>query len=297
MKEEHNVLNADGTQIAVITRPDETDYISLTDIAKHRDPENPRIIIANWMRNRSTLEFLGLWEQLHNPVFKRIEFDTFKNESGANAFVMTPDKWTRSTAAIGILTKRGRYGGGTFAHTDIAFEFASWLSPEFKLYIIQDYKRLKSNEAHQQRLEWRAKRLITKANYRLHTDAVQKHLVHTGLTPQQISFVYADEADVINVALFGMTARQWRDAHPDSKGNMRDEATITELVVLGNLESMNAEFIRQGLSQSQRLLTLRNVASYQIKALQENASAEKLGSLILPSQRPGLEPGKGSSEV
>lgn len=295
MKEEHNVLNADGTQIAVITRPDETDYISLTDIARHRSDE-PNDVIRNWMRNRDTIEFLGLWEVLNNPGFKPVEFDGFKSAAGSNAFTLSPKKWIAHTNAIGIIARSERYGG-TFAHTDIAFEFASWLSPEFKLYIIQDYKRLKSNEAHQQRLEWRAKHLITKANYRLHTDAVQKHLVHTGLTPQQISFVYADEADVINVALFGMTARQWRDAHPDSKGNLRDEATITELVVLGNLESMNAEFIRQGLSQSQRLLTLRNVASYQIKALQENASAEKLSSLILPSQRPGLEPGKGSSEA
>lgn len=297
MKEERNILNAAGTEIAIITRPDETDYISLTDIAKHRDPENPRIIIANWMRNRSTLEFLGLWEQLHNPDFKRLEFDTFKNESGANAFVMTPEKWTKSTAAIGITTKRGRYGGGTYAHTDIAFEFASWLSPEFKLYIIQDYKRLKSDEAHQLRLEWKAKRLISKANYRLHTDAVQKHLVHTGLTRQQINYVYADEADVINVALFGMTAKEWRSQHPDAKGNnMRDEATITELVVLGNLESMNAEFIRQGLSQSQRLMTLRSVAAYQIKTLQENASTEKLGALLLPAQRPALNPAEEPSK-
>ena len=288
MKEKHNVLNANGTDIAVITRPDDMDYISLTDIAKRRDPENPRFIIANWMRNRSTLEYLGLWEQLNNPGFKRVEFDTFKNESGSNAFVMTPEKWTKSTAAIGITTKRGRYGGGTFAHSDIAFEFASWLSPVFKLYIIQDYKRLKSNEAREHRLEWTAKRLITKANYRLHTDAVQKHLVHTGLTRQQINFVYADEADVINVALFGMTAKEWRDLHPGAKGNMRDEATITELVVLGNLESMNAEFIRQGLSQSQRLITLRNVASYQIRTLQENASVEKLDNLLLPKSPPAI---------
>lgn len=284
MKEKHNILSANGTDIAVITRPDETDYISLTDIARHRSDE-PNDVIRNWLRNRETIEFLGLWEILNNTDFKPVEFDGFRMAAGSNAFTLSPKKWIDRTNAIGIVSRSGRYGG-TFAHTDIAFEFASWLSPVFKLYIIQDYKRLKSNEAHEQRLEWKAKRLITKANYRLHTDAVQKHLVHTGLTRQQINFVYADEADVINVALFGMTAREWRDLHPGAKGNMRDEATITELVVLGNLESMNAEFIRQGLSQSQRLLTLRNVASYQIRALQENTSVEKLDNLLLPKSPP-----------
>lgn len=281
MKEERNMIIANGTEIAVITRPDETDYISLTDIARHRDSENPYIVISNWMRNRSTLEFLGLWEQLHNTDFKPIEFDRFKYEAGSNGFVMTPEKWIKSTSAIGVVSKRGRYGGGTFAHTDIAFEFASWISPEFKLYIIQDYQRLKSDEAHQLRLEWRAKRLITKANYRLHTDAVQKHLITEELTKQQISFIYADEADLLNVVLFGMTAQDWRQANPGKKGNIRDDASITELVVLSNLEAINAELIRQEIPQANRLVTLRRLAVYQLKTLEGNAATKKLGSMLL----------------
>ena len=254
MKEERNTLHANGAEIVVISKPNEADYISLTDIAKYRSDE-PNDVIRNWMRGRDTIEFLGLWEALNNPDFKPVEFEGFRSQAGSNAFTLSPKKWIDETHAIGIVAKSGRYGG-TYAHTDIAFEFASWISPEFKLYIIRDYQRLKTDEAHQQRLEWSAKRLITKANYRLHTDAVQKHLVQGNLTKKQISCVYADEADLLNVALFGMTAQEWRIQHPDTRGNMRDEASATELVVLANLESINAELIRQKMDQGERLILL-----------------------------------------
>ena len=283
MADERNILHANGTDITMITKPDQSDYISLTDIARHRSDE-PNDVIRNWLRGRDTIEFLGLWEQLNNPDFKPVEFDGFRTAAGSNAFTLSPKRWVEATNAIGIISQSGRYGG-TYAHTDIAFEFASWISPEFKLYIIKDYQRLKSDEQHQQKLEWNAKRLITKANYRLHTDAVQTHLVRTALTKQQISFVYADEADMLNVALFGMTAKEWRIQNPTVAGNMRDAATITELVVLANLEAINAELIRQGLSQGDRLITLRQIANYQLKTLTGNASTTSLGKLLLPGKK------------
>lgn len=284
MKDERNTLNANGMEVAMITRPDESDYLSLTDIAKYANPREPKDVVKNWMRTRSTIEFLGLWEKLHNPDFKGVEFDSFRSQAGLNSFTLSPQLWISKTNAIGIISKSGK-NGGTFAHSDIAFEFASWISPEFKLYIIQDYQRLKSDEAHQLRLEWKAKRLITKANYRLHTNAVQKHLIHDGLTKQQVSFTYADEADLINVALFGMTAKEWREQNPNEKGNMRDEANIAELVVLSNLEALNAEFIRQGLPQSERLISLRRIATYQINAISDNASTAKLSAILLPAEK------------
>lgn len=279
MKDERNTLHAAGAQIAIITRPDQSDYISLTDIARHANPKEPKDVVKNWMRSRNTIEFLGLWEELNNPNFKGVEFDSFRVQAGLNSFTLSPQLWIRQTNAIGIISKSGQ-SGGTFAHTDIAFEFASWVSPEFKLYIIKDYQRLKSDEQHQRKLEWNAKRLISKANYRLHTDAVQKHLIGAELTKQQISFTYADEADLINVALFGMTAKEWRAQHPDAKGNMRDEADITELVVLANLESLNAELIRQEIPQSERLVTLRRIANYQLKTLTGNPATAALGKLL-----------------
>lgn len=268
MKNIKAIIHANGIDIRVSSSV-ESDYISLTDIAKRRDVENPRYIIQNWMRNRSTVSFLGLWEELNNPNFNRVEFEAFKNESGDNGFVLTPQKWITATNAIGIISKSGRYGG-TYAHSDIAFEFASWISPEFKLYIIKDYQRLKTNESHQQALTWNVKREIAKTNYRIHTDAIKENLLPPHLSKQEITFTYASEADLINKALFGITAKEWRQKNPDAKGNIRDAATIEQLIVLANLETMNAEFIREGLPQSDRLFRLNQIAIYQINSFLKN---------------------------
>lgn len=245
-----SIINANGIEIRV-SSTNESDYISLTDIAKKRNPEFPADVIKNWMRSRSTIEFLGLWEKLNNPNFKLVEFDQFKQEAGTNSFVLPPQKWIDRTNAIGIISKSGRYGG-TYAHTDIAFEFASWISPEFKLYIIKDYQRLKTDESHIKQIDWNIKREIAKSNYKIHTDAIKEKLILPTLSNAQISYTYASEADVINVALFGITAKAWRKMHHEAKGNIRDTATIEQLIVLSNLESMNAVFIREGLSQSER---------------------------------------------
>lgn len=266
MKNVKSTINANGVEIRV-TSNDKADYISLTDIAKKRDPENPRFIIQNWMRSYSTVSFLGLWEKINNPNFNRVEFEAVKNEAGDNGFVLTPQKWITLTNAIGITSKSGRYGG-TYAHSDIAFEFASWISPEFKLYIIKDYQRLKADESHTKELDWSVKREIAKSNYRLHTDAIKENML-PNLTPQQISYTYASEADMINVALFGMTARQWRMANPDATGNIRDSATIEQLIVLSNIEGLNAEYIREGLKQPERLLKLNRIAKFQLNAFSE----------------------------
>jgi hypothetical protein len=255
----------------------ESDYISLTDIAKYKNAEDPRFVVQNWMKTRSTVDFLGIWEQINNPNFNRVEFDSFRNEAGSNAFVLTPQKWIKATNSIGIISKAGRYGGGTFAHKDIAFEFASWISAEFKLYIIKEFQRLKEIETEKQLLGWDAKRTLAKVNYKIHTDAIKEHLIPK-LTKKQTDFVYASEADVLNVALFGMTAKQWREKNPDKKGNIRDEANVYQLVCLANLESMNAEFIKQGLSQSDRLKRLNQVAISQMKSLLKNATVKKLST-------------------
>ena len=222
---------------------------------------------------------MGLWEKLNNPDFKLVEFDQFKNASGENSFVMTPQKWITATNAIGITSKSGRYGG-TYAHSDIAFEFASWISPEFKLYIIKDYQRLKSDESHAKQIEWNVKREIAKSNYRIHTDAIKENLI-PNLTPKQIAYTYANEADLINVALFGQTAKQWKALNPNVKGNIRDDASIAQLIVLSNLESLNAEFIREGIPQSERLTKLNRIAIYQLKSLWQNSlkNIEKLKQL------------------
>ena len=265
MQKIEGVLNANGTLIRISSSNVE-DFISLTDIAKYRDPENPRFIIQNWMRNRSTLDFLGLWEELNNPNFNRLEFDTVKTHAGENSFVMTPQRWIDTMNAIGIISKAGRYGG-TFAHSDIAFEFASWISPEFKLYIIKDYQRLKSDESHVKAIDWSVKREIAKTNYRIHTDAIKENLIPPNLSKQQTAYTYASEADVINMALFGITAKEWRKANPGAKGNVRDVATIEQLIVLANLENLNAEFIREGLSQEERLWRLNNIAVYQMNSI------------------------------
>ena len=265
-----------NVEISVISRPNEEDYISITDIAKYRDSENPRFIIQNWMRNRNTVNFLGLWEELNNPNFNRVEFEAFKNEAGLNGFVLTPQKWIKNTHAIGIKSKAGRYGGGTFAHKDIAFEFASWLSPEFKLYVIQDYQRLKQDEGHQYALEWDVRRLIAKTNYRVHTDAIKFNLIPPNISDLQKGLVYANEADLLNVALFGMTASQWRKENPDKKGNIRDYATMQQLLILSNLENSNAMLIEQNVSQAERLQVLNNMAKFQMNALTGNKNIERL---------------------
>jgi hypothetical protein len=258
-------INVKDKEISIISIA-ETDFISITDIAKYKNPNNADDVIKNWMRNRNTIELLGLWETIHNPDFKPVEFDGFRREAGLNSFVLTPKKWIDTTQAIGIISKSGRYGG-TFAHKDIAFEFASWVSVEFKLYFIKEFQRLKDEE--QKQLGWSAKRELTKINYRIHTDAVKQNLIPKELTPDQISAIYANEADVLNVALFGMTARQWRDANKDVKGNIRDYASINELICLANMENLNAVFINEKMPQQERLIRLNKIAIQQMQILKE----------------------------
>lgn len=227
------------------------------------------------MRNRNTLEFLGIWEQIHNPNFKGNEFVTFKTEAGLNSFNLTPKKWIDATSAIGIQSRAGRYGGGTYAHKDLVFEFGTWLSPEFELYLIKEFQRLKEDENRRLSLEWDLNRTLSKINYRIHTDAIKTHIIPNLISQEQATFVYANEADVLNVALFGQTAKEWRDTNPDKDGNMREFATVEQLLVLANIESMNAEFIRMGLSQSERLQMLNQIAITQLKSLITNNSLEK----------------------
>jgi len=270
-------INAKGKEIAIFSTGNDDDYISLTDIAKYKSNE-PNDVIRNWIRSKDTIEFLGLWEQINNPNFKPIEFDGFKNEAGRNSFVLSPQKWIETTNASGIISKSGRYGG-TYAHKDIAFEFASWVSPEFKLYIIKDYQRLKTDENSKLSLEWNVNRVLAKINYKIHTDAIKETLVSNNLTAQQIGITYASEADVLNVALFGKTAKEWRDENSELKGNIRDYATIEQLIVMVNLENMNANFIRQGLAQHERLLELNKIARTQLKSLLNNKTVKKLGDL------------------
>jgi hypothetical protein len=246
-------------------RINQNDYISLTDIARFKNSNAPKDVVKNWLKSKETIAFLGLWETLNNPSFKGVEFDSFKNEAGYNAFTLSPEQWIEKTGAIGIMTSRGRYSQGTFAHKDIAFEFTSWISVEFKLYFIYEFQRLKESE--QKTLEWTAKRELAKINYRIHTDAIKENLLVPELTPKQISFVYANEADMLNVALFGKTAGEWRAKNPDKKGNMRDYANIEQLLVLANMESYNAILIEQGLSQSERIVLLNKMARKQLESL------------------------------
>ena len=262
-----DTLHAQGIDVGIYTEDFRNEYISLTDIARYRNSDDPRFAIQNWMRNRNTLEFLGLWECLHNPSFNRVQFDTFRTEAGLNRFVMTPSKWIEMTGAIGIVTKAGRYGGGTYAHSDIAMEFASWISSEFKLYLMKDYRRLKYDENSRLSLSWNLNREISKINYRVHTDAIQQNLLPPDLTKEQQSYVYADEADMLNVALFGMTAAQWRAQNPSRTGNIRDHATLQQLLVLANMESYNALLIDQKCPQQERLQTLRQMAVRQLQTL------------------------------
>ena len=267
-------IHVKGTEITVF-QGEQSDFISLTDIAKHKDASNTDSIIQNWMRNRNTIELLGFWETMYNPDFKPLEFEGFRKQAGLNSFVMTPKKWIETTAAIGIISKSGRYGG-TFAHKDIAFEFASWISIEFKLYIIKEFQRLKADENDRLKLEWNLQRTLAKVNYRIHTDAIKENLIPPTLTKENINFVYADEADMLNMALFGMTAKQWRDTNPKAEGNIRDEASIEQLVVLSNMESINAVLIHQGLPQSQRLQALNSIAITQMKSLAGNKNLKNL---------------------
>lgn len=260
-------IHAKGMDIAIYTEDFQNEFISLTDIARYKSDE-PKDVIKNWMRSKDTIEFLGLWEQLHNDKFKGVEFDSFRNQAGSNAFTLSPQKWIDSTNAIGIVSKSGR-NGGTFAHSDIAFEFASWISAEFKLYIIKDYKRLKNDESSRLSLGWNLNREISKLNYRIHTDAIKENLIPPELTQYQISMTYASEADVLNVALFGITAKQWREKNPDKNGNIRDYATLNQLLVLANMESYNAILIEQGKSQPERLQLLNKLAIRQLEAIRE----------------------------
>lgn len=266
-----------NTEIAVFSTGNDDDYISLTDIAKYKSDE-PNDVIRNWLRNRDTIDFLGLWEQITNPNFKPIEFDGFKNEAGKNSFVLSPQKWITATNAIGITSKSGRYGG-TYAHKDIAFEFASWISPEFKLYIIKDYQRLKTDENSRLSLEWNVNRVLAKLNYKIHTDAIKENLISNHLTQKQIGFTYANEADILNVALFGKQAKEWRNENPDLKGNIRDYASIEQLIVMVNLENINAHLIEQGMEQRKRLLELNKIARSQLQVLLKNSTVKKLESL------------------
>ena len=266
---------AKGTEIAVLSKGTDDDFISVTDIAKYKNQEFPADVIKNWLRTRSTIDYLGAWEKLYNPDFKLVEFDQFKSEAGTNAFVLTPQKWIESTNAIGLISKSGR-GGGTYAHKDIAFEFASWISVEFKLYIIKDYQRLKADENSSISLDWNVKRILAKVNYCIHTDAIRDNLIPPELTPRQRSFVYADEADLLNTALFGMTAAEWRKSNSNKTGNMRDYATIEQLLVLANLENVNALFISKGVAQSKRIDELNRLARSQMAALLSNRNVKEL---------------------
>jgi hypothetical protein len=258
-----------------ISRKEQEDFISLTDIARYRNPNEPIDVIKNWLRNRSTIEFIGLWEQLHNPDFKAVEFDRFLYEAGSNAFVLSPGKWIEATNAAGITTKSGRYGG-TFAHQDIAFEFASWVSAEFKLYLLKEFQRLKQEEFGQKKLEWSVSRTLAKVNYLIHTDAIKENLIPPDIHTSKTKFIYADEADLLNLALFGQTALAWKTAHQELKGNMRDYATLEQLVVLANLESFNAELIKIGVSAEDRLQKLNRTAIEQMKVLLSSRSMKRL---------------------
>ena len=267
-------IDANGIPVEVRYGGTSGDYISLTDIAKYKTSENPGFVIQNWMRTRNTVRFLGLWEHLHNPGFNYLEFEAIEHEAGLNSFVLTPKRWVEQTGAKGIVTKQGRYAA-TFAHQDIAFEFASWISPEFKLYIVKDYQRLKGEENNRLSLGWNLNRELTKINYRIHTDAIKEHLIPEDISTRAQSFIYANEADVLNVALFGKTARMWREENPESNGNIRDEATLSQLIVLVNLESMNAELIKLGISQHERAVRLNKMAIEQLSVL-EDTDVKKL---------------------
>ena len=266
-KVKKDTIEVKGFAIQIYTEDFKNDYISLTDIARYKNVHEPKDVVKNWLRVRDTIEFLGLWETIYNPNFKGVEFDSFKKEAGTNAFTLSPQRWIKNTNAIGIVSKSGR-GGGTFAHPDIAMEFASWISAEFKLYLIQDYKRLKLDENSKLSLGWNLNREISKINYKIHTDAIKEYLLKD-LTNEQLSYKYASEADMLNVALFNKRAKQWREENPDLKGNMRDYASLNELLVLANMESYNAILIGKGMEQKERMIELRKLARTQIVSLEK----------------------------
>lgn len=258
-------IKVEGIDIQIHNTNNE-DYISLTNIAKYKDPTYPKDIIKNWLRNKSTIEFLGIWERINNPKFKGVEFDPLLQEAGSNSFVLSPKKWIENVQAIGIISKRGRYGG-TYAQKDIAFEFASWISPEFKLYLIKEFQRLKEEENNKQSVEWNLTRLLAKINYRIHTDSIRENLIPNEITNRDKGRLFAKEADVLNIALFNMTAKEWRDRNKNKEGNIRDYADIRQLICLSNLESINAELIREGIEQSERLAKLNRIAINHMKSL------------------------------
>ena len=270
-KSKKSTFQVQGHAVTVVAHS-ASDYIFQTDSARYRNTQEPFAVINNWMRNRSTIKFLGLWEKLCHPDFKPLEFERFKNEAGSNYFVLSPQRWIESTQAIGIISKSGRYGG-TFAHRDIAFEFASWISSEFKLYLIVEFQRLKKDENRRLSLAWNLNRTLSKLNYRIHTDAIKTHLIPPEVTPAQAAVTYATEADLLNVALFGVTARQWRDANPGLEGNMREYASVEHLLVLANIEGMNAELIHMGLPQSERLKRLNQISIRQMEILTSSSTA------------------------
>ena len=274
MSKKNTKIEVNGIGVS-FTKTKQEDFICITDIAKFKNPDAPRDIIKNWMRTKNTIELLGIWERLNNPDFKQVEFDLFKNEAGYNHFVLSPQKWIEATNAIGLQSKSGRYGG-TYAHIDIALEFASWVSVEFKFYLIKEFQHLKNQQSKE--FDWNIKRSLTKINYRIHTDAIQQNLIPANLQPQQISFIYAKEADVLNMALYGKTAKQWRDENLANKGNLRDYSNVTQLVCLANLETLNAVFIADNLPQNERLLKLNQVAITQMKILTASASSKTIGN-------------------
>ncbi len=260
-----------NTNISIININGE-DYVSITDLARHKS-DDPTAVIGNWMRNRNTIEFLGIWESLYNSDFKPLEFERFRKEAGLNAFTLSPKKWIETTNATGLISKSGRYGG-TYAHKDIAFKFASWISVEFELYIVKEFQRLKTEE--QKSLGWSVKRELSKINYRIHTDAIKQNLIPSEITKAQANIIYANEADVLNVAMFGLTAKQWHDKYPDLKGNIRDYASVNELICLSNMENLNAIFIEQGISQPERIIKLNQIAIHQMSILDNDNNERKL---------------------
>ena len=263
-----------GASVTVLSQ-NQQDIICLTDIAKYKNPDHPDDVIRNWLRSRNTVEFLGVWERLNNPTFNPVEFDGIRMQTGLNSFVLTPKQWIEKTGAVGLTSSAGRYGG-TYAHKDIAFEFAAWVSVEFKLYLIREFQRLKDDENDRLQLNWNLQRTLAKINYRIHTDAIKETLIPPSVTKAQAAAVYASEADLLNVALFGQTAKQWRDAHPDAEGNIRDHAPLEQLVVLTNLESLNSVLVRQGLPQPERLAMLNGIAITQMRTLLTASSVRRL---------------------
>ena len=269
-------LNVNYNKVSVI-RIGTEEYISLTDLARYADEDEPRYPIQNWMRNKDVISYLGLWEKLNNENFKGVEFDTFKNEAGSNKFKISPQKWIKETNAIGIVSKSGN-NGGTYARSDIALEFASWLSPEFKLYVIQEFERLKRNESYQYKMDWTANRMLAKTNYRIHADSIKQNIVPK-ITVNQKKYIYAEEADVLNVALFGMTAKEWKENNPNLKGNIRDYTDLKHLLILCNLENTNAELINDNIPQKERLIKLNNSAIRQMKVLENDKTIKELETL------------------